>query len=84
MVTYLSPMSDISSLTSFYESNFDFAFSEVQGILVVFLKNNLKQSRPLKVMSQFCQHIHLSLFFLHKKARSYKFQDTVPTRPKTK
>ena len=50
MVTYLSPMSDISSLTSFYESNFDFAFSEVQGILFVFLKNNLKQSRPLKLM----------------------------------
>ena len=35
MATYLSPMSDMSSLTGFYESDFNCAFSEIQGILVV-------------------------------------------------
>ena len=35
MITYLSSMSDMSSLTSFYESDFNFPLSEVQGISVV-------------------------------------------------
>ena len=44
---------------------------------VIYLKNNLKQRRSRKLISQSCQHRHLCVFFLHKKARSYKFEDTV-------